>query len=211
LLVSAGALSYRVWRGVVQSDVAAEQPAADGDTPLAQHAPLADDALPPASTAPDSEPSEARGESLPLTEPLPGPRVAELEPEPPPPAGSAQDGSAAPAPAAATGARTPPTDAELRAALKARPIVMYATSWCGVCQRARQFLGENGLSYREIDADRTPGGWAAVEMLIGRRAVPVIVVDGDVTAGLSPERIMNATARSMERRLGLSGIRFRSQ
>ena len=46
-------------------------------------------------------------------------------------------------------------------------------------------MTENGLRYQEIDADQTPGGWDKVAQLIGRRAVPVIIVDGQSTALLA--------------------------
>jgi glutaredoxin len=86
---------------------------------------------------------------------------------------------------------------------------MYGTSWCGVCRQARQFLSVNGLHYQEIDPDRTPGGWDKVAQLTGQRAVPVIIVDGELTgSGLSPKRVLGSVARSIERRLGVTGIRF---
>jgi glutaredoxin len=87
---------------------------------------------------------------------------------------------------------------------------MYAASWCSVCRKERQFLADNGLRYQEIDADLTPGGWEKVEQLSGRRAVPVLVVDGEVTAGLAPQRVMRSVARSMEHRLGVTGIVFKA-
>jgi glutaredoxin len=71
-------------------------------------------------------------------------------------------------------------------------------------------LSENGFKYQEIDADMTPGAWEKVEQLGGRRAVPVIVVDGDVSVGLDTNRILKSAARSMERRLGIAGITFRA-
>jgi glutaredoxin len=107
-------------------------------------------------------------------------------------------------------ARKQPSEAELRAALEATPIVMYGASWCGACRQARAFFAETGLKYREIDADQAPGAWDEVARLGGKRAVPVIVVDGEVSVGLAPERIMAAVARSMERRLGVTGVQFRS-
>jgi hypothetical protein len=48
-----------------------------------------------------------------------------------------------------------------------------------------------------------------VQSLAGRRAVPVIIVDGRVMLGLDPNDIMRSVARSMERRLGVTGITFK--
>lgn len=85
---------------------------------------------------------------------------------------------------------------------------MYTASWCGVCRKAKQFMSVNGLRYQEIDADTTPGGWDTVERLSGHRGVPVIVVDGDVSSGLDRPGVLRSVARSMERRLGVTGITF---
>jgi glutaredoxin len=88
---------------------------------------------------------------------------------------------------------------------------MYSASWCGVCRRAKQFFAANDLRYQEIDADTTPGAWQKIEQLSGRRAVPLIIVDGEQTrGGLSPSEIMRAASRSVERRLGVRGIQVKA-
>ena len=195
LLVSGGALAYRAFQNLAtrgtEPGLALPTPEPMAIEPTSDSA-LAEQPLQP-------RPITATGESVPFTAPLPAPAVAALEPAP-----------AASAPTTPAPSRPPPSEAELRAALSATPIVMYATSWCGVCRKARQFLSANGFKYREIDADQTPGGWDKVQQLGGRKAVPVIVVDGDVSVGLDTDRIMKAAASSMDRRLGITGIRFRS-
>jgi glutaredoxin len=187
MLVTAGTLVYRLLTRdsvVAEAEIvtASERPVATSESVEA-----------PQST---TEPAARKGESLPLEDPVPAPAVPVLE-----------------SPSLATAAASPkqPSEAEVRAALAATPIVIYATTWCGVCGRARQFLKDNGLRYQEIDADQSPGGWEKVAALAGKRAVPVIVVDGVVIQGLSPQRVMDAVARSMERRLGVKGIRFQSK
>jgi glutaredoxin len=201
LLVSAGAVVYRAMGSLTEPvPIAVER---QGSAPL-DATPL--EATPPA--APIVEPSSDQprsGESVPLGEPVPPPAVVALTPpeRAPAPAPSAGGGAAS-----SRAARPPPSQAELQAALAATPIVMYSAAWCSVCRKAKRFLTENGLRFQEIDADVTPRGWDKVQALAGRRAVPVIVVDGDVSQGLSPQRIMQAVARSMERRLGITGIAF---
>lgn len=58
-------------------------------------------------------------------------------------------------------------------------IVMYSTSWCGDCRRAKQFLNERGVKYREINVDEDPD---AEDLILkvndGRRKVPTFEVDG---------------------------------
>ncbi len=56
---------------------------------------------------------------------------------------------------------------------------MYSTSWCGDCRRAKQFLKERGVAYREINVDEDPD---AEDLILkvnnGRRKVPTFEVDG---------------------------------
>jgi mycoredoxin len=58
-------------------------------------------------------------------------------------------------------------------------ITVYSTCWCGDCRRAKQFLRERGIAFREINVDEDP---AAEELVMrvndGRRKVPTIEVDG---------------------------------
>ena len=77
-----------------------------------------------------------------------------------------------------------------------------------MCRKAKRFLSANGLRYQEIDVDAAPGGWDTVQRLSGARGVPVIIVDGDLSTGLDAQSVMRSVARSMERRLGVSGISF---
>jgi mycoredoxin len=58
-------------------------------------------------------------------------------------------------------------------------ILMYTTPWCGDCHRAKQFLRERGVAYREINVDVDPD---AEELILkvnnGLRKVPTFEVDG---------------------------------
>ncbi|MES1185513.1 MAG: glutaredoxin domain-containing protein [Myxococcales bacterium] len=201
LLVSGGAVAYRLvttLAGVERSAIAGEPSTLRRAAPEARGEALASAAV-PLVDAPADAPAPAIGESIPLAEPVPE-QPALVEPPPL----AASESPVAPS-------KPPPTQAELQAALSATPIVMYSASWCGVCRKAKQFLTENGLRYQEIDADTTPGAWDKIERLIGRRGVPVIIVDGELTpAGLSPPGIMRAVSHSLERRLGVRGIRYSS-
>jgi mycoredoxin len=61
-------------------------------------------------------------------------------------------------------------------------IVMYATSWCGDCRRAKRVFGARGVEYTEINIDEDRA--AAQEVLRlngGMRSVPTILFpDGSV-------------------------------
>jgi mycoredoxin len=56
-------------------------------------------------------------------------------------------------------------------------ITMYSTSWCGDCRRAKQFLKERGVAFKEINIDEDP---EAEELIFavndGLRKVPTIKV-----------------------------------
>ena len=58
-------------------------------------------------------------------------------------------------------------------------ITVYGTTWCGDCRRAKQFMRERGVQFREVNIDETPGAEALVlKVNDGRRKVPTIQVDG---------------------------------
>jgi len=56
---------------------------------------------------------------------------------------------------------------------------MYTAPWCGDCRRAKVFLRERNVTFREIDVDEDP---EAEELVIsvneGRRKIPTFAVDG---------------------------------
>ena len=58
-------------------------------------------------------------------------------------------------------------------------ITMYCTPWCCDCHRAKQFLRERGVKFREVNIDETP---EAEELILrvndGRRKIPTFETDG---------------------------------
>jgi len=56
---------------------------------------------------------------------------------------------------------------------------MYATSWCGDCRKARDFLDDHGIEYTEINIDHDPEAAAEVVRRMGKRAIPQLVIDGE--------------------------------
>jgi glutaredoxin len=58
-------------------------------------------------------------------------------------------------------------------------ITVYGTQWCGDCRRAKKFLLDRGVKFREVNIDETPGAEGIVlKANEGRRRVPTIEVDG---------------------------------
>ena len=62
-------------------------------------------------------------------------------------------------------------------------VVMYATSWCPYCARARELLEGKGVEVEEIDIEAAPA--ARVEMMsrCGQRTVPQIFIGGTYVGG----------------------------
>jgi glutaredoxin 3 len=55
-------------------------------------------------------------------------------------------------------------------------VLMYATSWCPYCERARRLLRERGANVREIDVDASPEARAEMIARSRRHTVPQIFV-----------------------------------
>jgi mycoredoxin len=80
---------------------------------------------------------------------------------------------------------------------KSNRIVVYGTSWCGVCKRARGYLAARGLPFEDKDIEKDAR--AAVELSNKERAinfhhrgVPVIDVHGKLMDGFSARAIDDA-------------------
>jgi glutaredoxin len=63
-------------------------------------------------------------------------------------------------------------------------VVMYATSWCPYCARARAYFAQSGIAYVEHDVEKSAGARAEFKRL-GGRAVPLIVVGREKMNGFS--------------------------
>lgn len=72
-------------------------------------------------------------------------------------------------------------------------VIMYCTSWCPACRRARAFLAENGIAYTEIDIakDRAAAarvrGWAN-----GNETTPTFDIRGTIIVDFRLEQVKQA-------------------
>ncbi len=72
-------------------------------------------------------------------------------------------------------------------------VIMYCTSWCPACRRARAFLAENGIAYTEIDItkDRAAAarvrGWAN-----GYETTPTFDIRGTIVVDFKLEQVKKA-------------------
>jgi glutaredoxin len=75
-------------------------------------------------------------------------------------------------------------------------VIMYKTSWCGYCRKAREYLQSLGVDLVEYDVERDRSMGA--EMLRksgGSRGVPVIDVEGIIIRGYSPGQMKDAVEK----------------
>ena len=58
-------------------------------------------------------------------------------------------------------------------------IIMYTTNWCPDCRRAKTFLKERGVSFREVNIEEDESAEAiVVKMNDGKSVVPTFDVGG---------------------------------
>jgi len=58
-------------------------------------------------------------------------------------------------------------------------VTVYSTTWCPDCRRAKAFLKERGLEFREVNIENDPGAEQLVlKVNNGKRKVPTLEVGG---------------------------------
>jgi glutaredoxin len=66
-------------------------------------------------------------------------------------------------------------------------VVMYSTTWCGVCKRARRFLRQRNIPFQEYDIENSRKGKRDYAQLKGS-GVPILLVGGKRMNGFSVDR-----------------------
>ena len=65
-------------------------------------------------------------------------------------------------------------------------LTMYSTSWCGYCRRLKAQLDRDGITYVEVDIERTPAAADFVMSVNGGNATVPTVHFPDGTALTNP-------------------------
>lgn len=68
-------------------------------------------------------------------------------------------------------------------------VIMYATSWCGYCKKARVMLNMQGVKYKEFDIEKSTQAKQEMNSL-GGRGVPVFLIQGEVVKGFNQQRVL---------------------
>ena len=75
-------------------------------------------------------------------------------------------------------------------------VIMYMTSWCGYCRKAREYLQSLRVDLVEYDIEKTPSrGGEMLSKSGGSRGVPLIDVEGIIIRGFNPAAIKDAIER----------------
>jgi len=72
-------------------------------------------------------------------------------------------------------------------------IVMYCTSWCPACRRARAWFNNRDLKFTEIDIDDVPAAVAQVKQWTGgNRTTPIFDIDDTIIVDFDERKIVEA-------------------
>jgi glutaredoxin 3 len=85
--------------------------------------------------------------------------------------------------------------------MAAPAVVMYTTSWCPYCERARRLLSSKNVAIEEIDVESAPEKRAEMRTRSGRRTVPQIFI-GDHHVGGSDDLAALEAAGKLDSLLG---------
>ncbi len=75
-----------------------------------------------------------------------------------------------------------------------RPVI-FSTSTCSWCRRAKWYFCEKGVSFKEINVERDPEAARDLVRKTGQGGVPVIKIGGAWIVGFDKERIDKELAR----------------
>ena len=81
---------------------------------------------------------------------------------------------------------SPPERSEARPAVASsvKPVVVYSTTWCGACKKAKSYLQARNIPYTEFDVERSEQGRRDYKRLDGK-GVPLILVGESRMTGFS--------------------------
>jgi glutaredoxin-like YruB-family protein len=73
-----------------------------------------------------------------------------------------------------------------------KKVVVYGTSTCPYCVRARQFLEDNNIDFEDIDVSADPEKVRDLVEKTGQMGVPVVDINGEIIVGFDKEKISQA-------------------
>ena len=70
------------------------------------------------------------------------------------------------------------------------PVIMFATSWCPYCAKAREVFAKQGVRYTELDLERDSAAADFQKDVMGLSGFPTIVIGNRVTQGFDEGQIV---------------------
>ncbi len=67
---------------------------------------------------------------------------------------------------------------------KPQKVIMYSTSWCGYCKKAKKYFQKNKIAFSERDIEKSEKAKREYDKL-GGKAVPVILIGDNKLQGFS--------------------------
>src|SRR5690554_53931 len=71
---------------------------------------------------------------------------------------------------------------------QSKTVIMYATSWCPYCQKAREYFAANNIHYTEYDIEKDEQALQRYKSL-GGRGIPFILIDELRISGFDEKRL----------------------
>lgn len=65
-------------------------------------------------------------------------------------------------------------------------VEIYTTAWCGVCKKAKRWLNDRGITYKEYDIEKNSQAAIRMRKLGGGNGVPFTVINGETFQGFDP-------------------------
>jgi glutaredoxin len=92
--------------------------------------------------------------------------------------------------------RAPAASARLKPATtkSSKQVVMYGTTWCGYCTKARRYFQANNIPFQDWDIEASAAAKSEYDALNGK-GVPLIVVGDQVMRGFSESAFNQFYAR----------------
>jgi len=81
--------------------------------------------------------------------------------------------------------------------ISAKGVILYGTTWCGFCKKAKAYFQSKGIAYTEYDVEKSAKGRVDYVRL-HMQGVPVILANGRRLNGFSPgsfEQMMSGSVR----------------
>ncbi len=74
-------------------------------------------------------------------------------------------------------------------------VVLFSTSTCSWCRRAKRYLREQRVQFKEVNVERDPDAAKDIVRKTGQTGVPVIKIGSSWIVGFDKERIDKELAR----------------